>query len=152
MSKQWTSSSIYNFDIEFNRIETYNKYIKSCYSNFFSTTSSITKLLDSVVIKNDYTIDDIPDLQDYCRIKNNLNILCQVNGLTEIEKLPLNYTNPNEYFNYQKANELEARLRANLDVVGNKQYSNNICGLLNCGQTMQTITGSSEQMKIILNN
>lgn len=152
MSKQWTSSSIYNFDIEFNRIETYNKYIKSCYSNFFSTTSSIKKLLDSVVIKNDYTIDDIPDLQDYCRIKNNLNILCQVNGLTEIEKLPLNYTNPNEYFNYQKANELEARLRANLDVVGNKQYSNNICGLLNCGQTMQTITGSSEQMKIILNN
>lgn len=152
MSKQWTSSSIYNFDIEFNRIETYNKYIKSCYSNFFSTTTSIKNLLDSVVIKNDYTIDDIPDLQDYCRIKNNLNILCQVNGLTEIEKLPLNYTNPNEYFNYQKANELEARLRANLDVVGNKQYSNNICGLLNCGQTMQTITGSSEQMKIILNN
>jgi hypothetical protein len=152
MSKEWTRSSIYNFDIEFNRIETYNKYIKSCYGNFFPTTTSIKELLYSVVIKNDYTIEDIPDLQDYCRIKNNLNILCEVNQITEIEKLPLNYTNPYEYFNYQKANELEARLRANLDVIGNRQYSSNICGLLSCGQTMSNINGNMEQMKIILNN
>lgn len=122
--KNWNTSDIYNFNIEFNRIEEYNKYIESWLKNYYSFS------FETLVHKTNWTIEDIVDINDFNRVKNNINVLLKQLSNSNNE-LPIVYID-NYFFDVKKANEIENRLISNLEILGNSQWQYNITGLTTC--------------------
>lgn len=122
--KNWNTSDIYNFNIEFNRIEEYNKYIESWLKNYYGFS------FETLVHKTNWTIEDIVDINDFNRLKNNINVLLKQLSNSNNE-LPIVYID-NYFFDVKKANEIENRLISNLEILGNSQWQYNITGLTTC--------------------
>ena len=70
--RNWNKNDIYNFNIEFNRIEEYNKYIELWLKNYYGFS------FETLVHKTDWTIEDIVDLNDFNRVKRNINVLLEM--------------------------------------------------------------------------
>ena len=126
--KQWNFNDIYDFNIEFNRIEGYNEYCKKWLKDYFGISISIEN-------KNNWTIKDIVDLQDYNRVKNNINIILDIIN-SSILRLTTSQQ-VNQVFNIDKANELEIRLKEYLVYLGEMQFLYNITGLTSCGNNLK---------------
>ena len=122
--RNWNKNDIYNFNIEFNRIEEYNKYIELWLKNYYGFS------FETLVHKTDWTIEDIVDLNDFNRVKRNINVLLEQLSISNNE-LPIVYID-NYFFDDTKANEIESRLISNLEVIGNSQWQYNITGLTTC--------------------
>lgn len=127
--KKWNKNDAYNFNIEFNRIEEYNKYIELWLKNYYGFS------FETLVHKTDWTIEDIVDLKDFNRVKRNINVLLKQLS-TPINELPIVYID-NYIFNDVKANEIENILIGNLEVIGNSQWQYNITGLTICGNNLK---------------
>lgn len=111
--KEWTRNDYYNFNVEFNRIENYNEYCKYWLNNYFGKNISFTS-------KTDWTINDIVDIKDYNRVKENINLLIKTIKIN-LQDLAVDKTTYNQVFNVQKANEIETRLKAYLKQLGEWQ-------------------------------
>lgn len=122
--KQWNNDDIYNFTIEFNRIENYNKYVEKWLREYFGFSFT------SLTHKTDWTNNDIPDVNDLNRIKNNINRLLEIIG-SRNRILIMNQVN--QVWGVEQANEMESRLYENYDFVSNAQFQVNITGLSVCG-------------------
>lgn len=119
----WNKDDIYNFAIEFNRIEKYNEYCKQ-WLKYYGINVDFTS-------KINWNIQDIPSLQDYNRIKGNINLLLDIVNTSSIK---LNIANNiNQTFDYIKANELEIKLNDYLSMLTKMQFQTNITGLTTCG-------------------
>lgn len=127
--KKWNKNDVYNFNIEFNRIEEYNKYIELWLKNYYGFS------FETLVHKTDWTIEDIVDLKDFNRVKRNINVLLKQLS-NPINELPIVYID-NYIFNDVKANEIENILIGNLEVIGNSQWQYNITGLTICGNNLK---------------
>lgn len=123
--KQWNNNDIYNFTIEFNRIENYNKYVEKWLREYFGYY-----IVPNLTNKTDWTNNDIPDVNDLNRIKNNINKLLSVIGSSN-RILIMNQVN--QVWGVEQANEMESRLYENYDFVSNAQFQVNITGLSVCG-------------------
>lgn len=128
--KEWKSNDIYNFNIELNRIENYNKYVENWLNTYYGFSTNLTHNVN-------WTVNDIVDINDINRIKSNINILLE--QLNESERLPIN-TQVNQVWTSQQANEIEETMRIYIEVLGNLQFNNNITGL--------TITGNDLRMNM----
>ena len=125
--KNWQNNNIYNFYIEFNRIERYNEYCKEWLSYFGINVDFTSKL--------NWDIEDIVDIQDYNRVKGNINIILNsIKSTTTRLSISSQY---NQVWNVEKANELENKLKEYLAYLGNIQFGNSIVGLAICGNEMK---------------
>lgn len=131
--KMWKSSDIYNFDIEFNRIESYNKYCKDWLYSYYGTTLPIQ-------IKNDWTMEDIIDLTNYNNLKSNVNAcVSRINSIYNVEttKILTIIDTYNQSFDYYKANEIEEMLKDYLSKLGSLQFLYNVSGLTTSGNNLK---------------
>lgn len=127
----WNKDDIYNFAIEFNRIEKYNEYCKQ-WLKYYGINVDFTS-------KINWNIQDIPSLQDYNRIKGNINLLLDIVNTSSIK---LNIANNiNQTFDYIKANELEIKLNDYLSMLTKMQFQDNITGLTACGNSLKLNLG-----------
>lgn len=127
----WNKDDIYNFAIEFNRIEKYNEYCKQ-WLKYYGINVDFTS-------KINWNIQDIPSLQDYNRIKGNINLLLDI---VNSESIKLNIANNiNQTFDYIKANELEIKLNDYLSMLTKMQFQDNITGLTACGNSLKLNLG-----------
>lgn len=127
MYKNWDVNGYYNFSDEFNRIEKYISFSQKWINNYFNGNVEL-------INKTDWEITDIPDLNDYNRIKNNLNTLFYY--YQGRKPLSIN-TQINQIFDYNKANELENVLKSNMKALGEKQFFNiKKCGITICGNSL----------------
>lgn len=126
--KVWTSKDKYTFSENFNRYEQNNKYCMTwaIYLNI------IDEEFDN---KTNWTLNDIPTIFDYTRIKRNINTLVESLNL-EYENLSLLNTY-NVSFNYINANDLEIRCKGIYDIIGVLQFRDNVTGLAICGNTLK---------------
>ena len=125
--KYWDKDKIYNFHIEFNRIESYNEYCKKWLKNYYKQE------IQDFTSKTNWTINDIPDVRDLNRIKTNINYL-----LTYFSKENIAISNQvNQVWNEVKANEIETKLYGVLDIIGEWQFSYNITGLAITGNHLK---------------
>lgn len=118
--KNWQQNDIYNCDVEFNRIEGYNQYVENWLKTYYNMNSL------NLQHKTNWTINDIPDLDDFNRIKRNINRLIPIldgGSLLNIS-LATNYA-----LSVSEANEIENALKRNLQELGNMQFSYNVTGL-----------------------
>ena len=122
--KKWVSTDIYNMSDEFNRIEEYNQYIENWLKNYFDIP------FGTLTHNTNWNYNDIVDVNDYNRVKNNINKIANVFG---VETTLKSSNNINQTFNYQDANELEKYLEKNIEGIGNEQFRNPITGLTCCG-------------------
>lgn len=130
---EWHENDIYNFKVEFNRIETYNKYVDNWLHDYYKYNYT-----NPYTYKLDWSVLDIPDLLDYNRVKRTINLLSnQANSIYQNLDI-LEYPNINR-FSYINANDLEDRVFYNLRYVGGKQFSVNICGLSICGSQLNNL-------------
>ena len=128
--KSWNRTDYYNFKDEFLRIEEFNEYCKE-WLLYFGIEVSIEQM-------GTYANNSVVDLNDFNRVKSNINIL--LNAL-KIDK-QLNITNQmNQTFNDTKANELEERLKDYLNELGNWQFAYNTSGLTSTGGNNLRIVG-----------
>ena len=125
--KIWANNDIYNFSDEFNRIENYIEWCKNWLAYY-----DIQVVVES---KTNWVYNDIVDLQDYNRVKNNINILLNaINSNLNI----LSISNElNQVWNVKKANEIEQRLYAIIDHISELQWRYNITGLTITGNSMK---------------
>lgn len=121
--KVWKSTDYYNFREEFNRIEGFNSDIDSWLDNYFGINTWISH-------KTNWSYLDFVDVNDYNRVKNNINKIANVFGFETTLKSSYNI---NQTFNYQDANELEKYLEKNIEGIGNEQFRSPITGLTCCG-------------------
>ena len=125
--KIWQRNDIYNFSDEFNRIEEYIEWCKEWLAYY--------KIQVIVESKTNWVYNDIVDLQDYNRVKNNINILLQAIqsnlSLLEIRN------EVNQNFNEIKANDIEQRLYSIIDRISEEQWRYNITGLTITGNSMK---------------
>lgn len=125
--KIWQRNDIYNFSDEFNRIEKYIEWCKEWLAYY-----KIQVIIES---KTNWVYNDIVDLQDYNRVKNNINILLQAIqsnlSLLEIRN------EVNQNFNEIKANDIEQRLYSIIDRISEEQWRYNITGLTITGNSMK---------------
>lgn len=130
--KKWAKNDTYDVATEFNRIENHNKYnekwLKYC---------GLIPLSNNLSHKTDWNINIIPDINDYNRIKNNINIL--LSSYNSDLRLSINKTGINQVFSYVQANEIENAISETKKVVGNEQFRYNICGLSICGNNQRII-------------
>lgn len=127
----WNKDDIYDFAIEFNRIEKYNEYCKQ-WLKYYGINVDFTS-------KINWNIQDIPSLQDYNRIKGNINLLLDIINSSSIK---LNIANNiNQTFDYIKANELEIKLNDYLSMLTKMQFQDNITGLTSCGNSLKLNLG-----------
>ena len=124
--KIWHNNDIYNFNEEFNRIESKNEYCKKWLA-YFGISTSITN-------KFDWNNNDIVDLNDYNRVKRNINIILSNTG--NPKRLSIN-SQENQTFNSTKANEIEDVLKDNISNIGSVQFKNNVCGISTCGNNIK---------------
>ena len=125
--KTWKNDDYYNFNIEFNRIESYNKYCKEWLS-YYGINVTFTS-------KNNWNIYDVIDIKDYNRVKTNINILINAIG-SNTNNLNIS-TQYNQVWNVDKANELEKRLKEYLKFLGEYQFAYNITGLSLSGNNLK---------------
>ena len=125
--KNWNSNDFYNFNIEFNRIESYNEYCRE-WLQYYGINIVITN-------KTNWTINDIVDLQDYNRVKNNINTILSALNISD-NQLTIS-SQYNQSFNKEKANEIEEKLKAYLSYLGNLQFAYNISGLTTTGNSLK---------------
>lgn len=132
--KEWSNNDIYNFYVEFNRIESYNQYVEQWLKNYYKIDFNNYNFNH----KTNWNINDIIDLNDYNKVKKNinklLNIINSINILTTSEQL-------NQTFNSAKANEIENSLNEILSYLGNLQFENKVCGLSMCGNNLNIVGG-----------
>lgn len=121
--KVWKSTDYYNFREEFNRIEGFNYDIDSWLENYFG-------IFTGRFHKTNWSYLDFVDVNDYNRVKNNINDISNVFGFETTLK---SSNNINQTFNYQNANELEKYLEKNIEGIGNEQFRSPITGLTCCG-------------------
>lgn len=125
--KFWDKDKIYNFHIEFNRIESYNEYCKNWLKNYYGQS------INNFTSKTNWTINDIPDVVDLNRIKTNINYL-----LNYFNKENIAISNQvNQVWNEVKANEIETKLYNVLDIIGEWQFAYNITGLAITGNNLK---------------
>lgn len=117
--KNWNANHYYDFSVEFNRIESYNKYCNE-WVELYGLKDDYT-----FIHKTDWTYSDIVDLNAYNRVKRNINQLCkylQLSNRLDVSEQAV------QTFNYSKANELESMLLYYLEVLGNMQFISEITG------------------------
>lgn len=125
--KNWENNDIYNFNIEFNRIESYNEYCKQWLAYY--------NIGISIESKVNWTIEDIVDINDYNRVKNNINVILNaINSSTNRLTISSQY---NQVWNVEKANEIETKLKEYLSFLGNTQFQYNISGLTISGNNLK---------------
>ena len=125
--KIWARNDIYNFSDEFNRIEKYVEWCKEWLAYY--------KIQVVVESKTNWVYNDIVDLQDYNRVKNNINVLL---GAIQSNMTILELRNEvNQVFNDIRANEIEQRLYSIIDYVSELQWRYNITGLTITGNSMK---------------
>lgn len=117
--KVWNPNKIYNVADEFNRIENFNEYCKKWLSYYNISVDFESKI--------NWSINDIPDINDFNRIKRNINVVLEAID-SNSNRLPIS-TQLNQSFTVAKANEIEERLNENLYFLGQLQFSTNITGL-----------------------
>lgn len=117
--KEWKDNDYYDFYVEFNRIESYNEYCKEWLS-YYGVTLNFSS-------KTNWTINDIVDLQDYNRVKQNINTLLDVFD-SNINRLNI-ISQVNQVWNVEKANEIETCLKEYLKYIGEFQFEFDITGL-----------------------
>ena len=130
--KEWNNTDIYNFNIEFNRIESYNQYVEKWLKDYFGLN------FEPLEHKTDWTIYDVVDLIEFNRVKKNINKLLdslQSEYQVTMQKLSVNATQTNQIFTSEKANEIEDRLNDHIQYLGNLQFEFNITGLTICGNS-----------------
>lgn len=125
--KYWDNSKIYNFDIEFNRIEMYNEYCKTWLKNYYSQE------IHDFISKTNWTKNDIPDIRDLNRIKTNINYILSLLDITNISIS----SQINQVWDSTKANEIENKLYSALKIIGGWQFSYNITGLSITGNNLK---------------
>lgn len=126
--KVWTSKDKYTFSENFNRYEQNNEYCM--------TWAIYLNIIDErFENKTDWTINDIPTIFDYSRIKKNINTLVKALNL-DYENLPVVNTY-NYNFDYIDANNLETRCEGIYDIIGVLQFRDNVTGLVVCGNTLK---------------
>lgn len=125
--KNWGNNDIYNFSIEFNRIEKYNNYCVE-WLKYYGSIVEINS-------KTDWNYNDIPDINDYNRIKGNINKIIDALSLS-VNNLNIS-TQFNQQFNYSKANEMENALGESLKFLGEKQFAYQITGLAIVGNNLK---------------
>ena len=125
--KVWNPNKIYNVAEEFNRIENFNEYCKKWFSYYNITVSFTSKI--------NWTISDIPDINDFNRIKRNINILLNTID-SQSNRLSIS-TQLNQSFTVSKANEIEQRLNESLKLLGEWQFSQQITGLTYSGNNLK---------------
>lgn len=121
--KTWDKDNIYDFYVEFNRIEGYNEYCKTWLKYFGVQVDFVSK--------TDWTINDIVDITDFNRIKSNINTILNLINRNDLSMSISRQVN--QTFNSVKANEIEERLKAYLKQIGEWQFTYNVCGLTTCG-------------------
>ena len=131
--KEWNNKKVYNFSVEFNRIESYNQYVEKWLKEYFGINFGDV----SFTHKTNWKETDIVDLNDLNRIRRNLNVLSYVTG-DLIDPIPIN-TQLNQVWTSDKANELEEIVRVNMGGVGDMQFSNHITGLAVSGNTSRIV-------------
>lgn len=125
--KIWARNDTYNFSDEFNRIESYIEWCKEWLAHY-----EIQVIVES---KTNWVYNDIVDLQDYNRVKNNINVLL---GAIQSNMTILELRNEvNQVFNDIRANEIEQRLYSIIDYVSELQWRYNITGLTITGNSMK---------------
>lgn len=122
--KVWKSTDYYNFREEFNRIEGFNSDIDNWLKNYFDIP------FGTLTHNTNWNYNDIVDVNDFNRVKNNINKIANVFG---VETTLKSSNNINQTFNYQNANELEKYLEKNIEGIGNEQFRSPITGLTCCG-------------------
>lgn len=125
--KVWKKGDIYNFYVEFNRIESYNKYCQEQLKYYAINVD--------IINKTDWNIYDIVDLNDFNRVKRNINIL--LNAVKSNEQILNISSQVNQVWNYEKANEIEQKLKSILDTITNWQFAYEITGLAILGNDMR---------------
>lgn len=119
--KNWNANHYYDFSVEFNRIESYNKYCNEWVELYgLKNNDGYT-----FIHKTDWTYSDIVDLNAYNRVKRNIN------KLREYLQLPSDLTIEEQAiqtFNHTKANELETKLKSYLALLGAMQFRSEITG------------------------
>ena len=130
---EWKNTDIYNFNIEFNRIESYNEYVEKWLKNYYNFE------FETLTHKTNWTMNDFVDLKDYNRVKNNINVLLTQVNQTE-SKLPIRDT-LNQIFDNDSANAIEKTLTLNLKILGENQFLYNITNLTICGNNLKIYGG-----------
>jgi hypothetical protein len=125
--KKWNKNDYYDFYVEFNRIESYNEYCKEWLSYFGIELTFTSKV--------DWTKKDIVDLNDFNRVKTNINLLLNTIN-SNINQLSVS-SQINQVWNVDKANELEVRLKEYLKYVGELQFLYNVTGLTTTGNSLK---------------
>ena len=131
--KEWNYGDVYNFSIEFNRIESYNLYIEQWLKEYYGYSFT------SLEHKTNWTISDIVDYKDFNRVSQNVGILFEhlsnianKNPIRQNAK-PINRVQNNKVFNEWEANQIERYLNENNKKIGNMQFATEITGLAICG-------------------
>lgn len=131
--KEWNINDVYNFNVEFNRIESYNEYVENWLRNYYNYNFNYT-----FIHKTNWSINDIVDLSDYNRVKKNINeLLKAINSNT----LLFISQQSNQLWNKEKANEIEKSLSEILSYLGDLQFSSKKCGLAICGSSSIVVGG-----------
>ena len=125
--KTWKTNDFYDFYLEWNRIEGFNKYAQN-WLNLNGKTLSLNH-------KTNWTIQDIPDMNDYNRLKENINEI--LNAINSSQTRLAISQQINQVWNVEKANEIELRLKKYLEYIGNLQFVYNVTGLTNCGNNLK---------------
>ncbi len=125
--KTWKKTDIYNFSVEFNRIESYNKYCQE--------QLEILGINVDFINKTDWNENDIVDMNDLNRVKKNINLLLEAIDLS-VSRLNIS-TQINQNWTNEKANELETRLESIMNVITNWQFMFDITGLKILGNEMK---------------
>ena len=125
--RNWSFNDVYDFYIEFNRIESYNEYCKKWLS-YYNVNISFTS-------KTDWTINDIVDLQDYNRVKKNINAI--LNAIDSNSTRLTTSEQVNQVFNVDRANDMEIRLKEYLSYLGQMQFTDNTTGLTTTGNNLK---------------
>lgn len=131
--KEWNYGDVYNFSIEFNRIESYNLYIEQWLKEYYGYSFT------SLEHKTNWTISDIVDYKDFNRVSQNVGILFEhLNNIANKRPItpnrkPINRVQNNKVFNEWEANQIERYLNENNKKIGNMQFATEITGLAICG-------------------
>lgn len=131
--KEWNINDVYNFNVEFNRIESYNEYVENWLRNYYKYNFDYT-----FIHKTNWSINDIVDLTDYNRVKKNIIELLK--AIDSKNTLYISYQS-NQLWNKEKANEIEKSLSEILTYLGNLQFSSQKCGLAICGNSSIVVGG-----------
>ena len=131
--KEWNYGDVYNFSIEFNRIESYNLYIEQWLKEYYGYSFT------SLEHKTNWTISDIVDYKDFSRVSQNVGILFEhLSNIADKRPIrpnakPINRVQNNKVFNEMEANKIETYLNENNKKIGNMQFATKITGLAICG-------------------